>query len=129
VRRKRRDAQRVRPLKPGDSVGCTPRAERRVAGDLHGQGDALIEGEPGDPSRRRGLLRPSGHAHNVKNTGGDVLEYVYVVAPAKGRSDGPNQAQRARQHFRLERQRPHRLAVEFQRRAGSVSARTRAARQ
>jgi mannose-6-phosphate isomerase-like protein (cupin superfamily) len=72
-------------LKPGDSVGwhTTGQNEESLV-ILHGQGDALIEGEPGRSFTAPGFVYvPPATRHNVKNTGGEVLEYVYVVAPAK----------------------------------------------
>ena len=72
-------------LKPGDSVGwhTTEQNEESLV-ILHGQGDALIEGEPGRSFTAPGFVYiPPATRHNVKNTGGEVLEYVYVVAPAK----------------------------------------------
>ena len=71
-------------LKPGDSVGwhTTGQNEESLV-ILHGQGDALIEGEPGRSFTAPGFVYiPPATRHNVKNTGGEVLEYVYVVAPA-----------------------------------------------
>ena len=71
-------------LKPGDSVGVhtTGRNEESLV-ILHGQGDALIEGQPGQSFTAPGFVYiPPATRHNVKNTGREVLEYVYVVAPA-----------------------------------------------
>ena len=71
-------------LKPGQSVGwhSTARNEESLV-ILHGAGDALVEGQP-----KRSFVAPQflyippGTRHNVENTGREVLEYVYVVAPA-----------------------------------------------
>jgi mannose-6-phosphate isomerase-like protein (cupin superfamily) len=71
-------------LKPGDSVGwhTTGQNEESLV-ILHGQGDALIEGQPGRSFTAPGFVYiPPATRHNVKNTGREVLEYVYVVAPA-----------------------------------------------
>jgi mannose-6-phosphate isomerase-like protein (cupin superfamily) len=71
-------------LKPGESVGwhSTGQNEESLV-ILHGAGDALIEGQ----ARRsfaapRFLYIPPATRHNVENTGREVLEYIYVVAPA-----------------------------------------------
>jgi mannose-6-phosphate isomerase-like protein (cupin superfamily) len=72
-------------LKPGDSVGwhTTGQNEESLV-ILRGQGDALIEGEPGRSFTAPGFVYiPPATRHNVRNTGDDALEYVYVVAPAK----------------------------------------------
>ena len=72
-------------LKPGDSVGwhTTGQNEESLV-ILHGQGDALIEGQAGRSFTAPGFVYiPPATRHNVKNTGDAVLEYVYVVAPAK----------------------------------------------
>ena len=71
-------------LKPGDSVGVhtTGRNEESLV-ILHGQGDALIDGQPGQSFTAPGFVYiPPATRHDVKNTGGELLEYVYVVAPA-----------------------------------------------
>ena len=75
-------------LKPGDSVGwhTTGQNEESLV-ILRGQGEALIEGEPARPFTAPGFVYiPPATRHNVKNTGDAVLEYVYVVAPAKPQS-------------------------------------------
>jgi mannose-6-phosphate isomerase-like protein (cupin superfamily) len=71
-------------LKPGDSVGwhSTGRNEESLV-ILHGSGEALIEGQsPRRFNAPRLVYIPPGTRHNVTNTGGEPLEYVYVVAPA-----------------------------------------------
>lgn len=51
---------------------------------LHGQGKALIEGQPGLPFVAPALVYiPSATRHNVTNTGSGPLEYEYVVAPVR----------------------------------------------
>jgi len=74
-------------LKPGQSVGwhTTGQNEESLI-ILRGGGDALFEGQ----AKRnfvapRFLYIPPATRHNVENTGQEVLEYVYVVAPAPGR--------------------------------------------
>ena len=71
-------------LKPGQSVGwhSTGSNEESLV-VLRGEGTALLQGQP-----RRNfaaphfLYIPPATRHNVENSGRDVLEYVYVVAPA-----------------------------------------------
>lgn len=51
---------------------------------LHGQGEALIDGQAKQPFVAPALVYiPPATRHNVANTGTDPLEYVFVVAPAK----------------------------------------------
>ena len=51
---------------------------------LHGQGEALIDGQAKQPFVAPALVYiPPATRHNVANTGKEMLEYVYVVAPAK----------------------------------------------
>ena len=72
-------------LKPGDSVGwhTTGQNEESLV-ILRGQGDALVEGQPGRSFTAPGFVYiPPATRHNVSNTGREMLEYVYVVAPAK----------------------------------------------
>jgi len=53
---------------------------------LHGQGDVLIEAQEKQSFNAPALAYiPPGTRHNVSNTGKDILEYVYVVAPAARR--------------------------------------------
>ena len=70
-------------LPPGETVGwhsTTQHEEALVI--LRGQGEARIEGQPPRPfSAPRLIYIPPATRHNVANTGGEVLEYVYVVAP------------------------------------------------
>jgi mannose-6-phosphate isomerase-like protein (cupin superfamily) len=71
-------------LKPGESVGwhtTTQNEESLII--LHGAGDALIEGQAKRSfAAPRFLYIPPATRHNVENTGREVLEYIYVVAPA-----------------------------------------------
>lgn len=70
-------------LKPGDSVGEHSTQEHEEAlVVLQGQGKAEIEGREAVPISARMLAYiPPRSRHNVTNTGKEVLEYVYVVAP------------------------------------------------
>ena len=72
-------------LKPGATVGwhTTGKNEEALV-ILHGQGEALIEGQAGQRFTAPAFVYiPPATRHNVANTGKDPLEYVYVVAPAK----------------------------------------------
>jgi len=71
-------------LKPGESVGWHTTGENKeTLVILHGKGEALIEDAAGMPVTERVVAYiPPATRHNVKNTGTDALEYVYVVAPA-----------------------------------------------
>ena len=72
-------------LKPGASVGwhTTGQNEESLV-ILRGRGTALVEGQPGHPFEAPMLVYiPPATRHNVTNTGDAILEYVYVVAPAK----------------------------------------------
>jgi quercetin dioxygenase-like cupin family protein len=71
-------------LKPGQSVGwhTTGQNEESLV-ILRGKGDALIEGQPNRAFSAPGFVYiPPVTPHNVSNTGSEILEYVYVVAPA-----------------------------------------------
>ncbi len=70
-------------LKPGESVGwhSTGQNEESLV-ILRGQGDALIDGQPKRSFAAPQLVYiPPATRHNVADTGSEVLEYVYVVAP------------------------------------------------
>jgi mannose-6-phosphate isomerase-like protein (cupin superfamily) len=72
-------------LKPGETVGwhTTGKNEESLV-VIHGRGEARIEGQPPLAFTAPALAYiPPGTRHNVANTGGELLEYVYVVAPAK----------------------------------------------
>jgi len=72
-------------LKPGATVGwhTTGKNEEALV-ILHGQGEALIDGQAKQPFTAPALVYiPPATRHNVANTGEELLEYVYVVAPAK----------------------------------------------
>jgi mannose-6-phosphate isomerase-like protein (cupin superfamily) len=71
-------------LEPGETVGwhSTGKNEETLV-VLKGSGEALIKGRAGMPFEAPHLVYiPPASEHNVKNTGSQVLEYVYVVAPA-----------------------------------------------
>jgi hypothetical protein len=72
-------------LKPGATVGwhTTGKNEEALV-ILRGQGEALIDGQAKQPFTAPALVYiPPATRHNVANTGKELLEYVYVVAPAK----------------------------------------------
>jgi len=72
-------------LKPGATVGwhTTGRNEEALV-ILRGQGEALIDGQPKQTFVGPAFAYiPPVTRHNVSNTGNELLEYVYVVAPAK----------------------------------------------
>lgn len=72
-------------LKPGESVGwhsATSTEESLVI--LCGNGTASIEGHADVPLHEKMLAYIAPNTkHNVTNTGADVLEYVWIVAPAR----------------------------------------------
>ena len=72
-------------LKPGATVGWHTTGQNEEAlVVLRGQGEALIEGEAKHTFAAPGFAYiPPATRHNVANTGSEMLEYVYVVAPAK----------------------------------------------
>ncbi len=71
-------------LKPGQSVGWhSTRQNEESLVILRGEGRALLDGHPArNFAAPHFLYIPPATRHNVENTGHDVLEYVYVVAPA-----------------------------------------------
>ena len=72
-------------LKTGESIGehTTGKNEESLV-VLRGQGEARIEGHPAIAFTAPALVYiPSASKHNVANTGAELLEYVYVVAPAQ----------------------------------------------
>jgi len=76
-------------LKPGQTVGWHTTGQNEEAlVILRGQGEALIEGRPKLTLGGPGFAYvPPASRHNVANTGKELLEYVYVVAPAKAPSE------------------------------------------
>jgi mannose-6-phosphate isomerase-like protein (cupin superfamily) len=74
-------------LKPGAAVGwhTTGQNEGSLV-ILHGQGEALIDGRDKQSFAAPAFAYiPPNTRHNVSNTGKEMLEYVYVVAPAAKR--------------------------------------------
>ncbi len=71
-------------LKPGNSVGWhSTAANEEALVILHGRGVANVEEHPDVPLKENMLAYiPPGTRHNVTNNGTDLLEYVWVVAPA-----------------------------------------------
>ena len=72
-------------LKPGETVGwhTTGKNEESLV-ILVGRGEALLEGQPSRAFAAPALVYiPPAMNHNVANTGKELLEYVYVVAPAQ----------------------------------------------
>ena len=71
-------------LKPGETVGwhtTGPNEESLVI--LRGEGVALMDGQAKLALAASTLAYiPPATRHNVSNTGKEMLEYVYVVAPA-----------------------------------------------
>jgi mannose-6-phosphate isomerase-like protein (cupin superfamily) len=72
-------------LKPGATVGWhTTGNNEEALVILRGQGAAMIDGQAGIPFVAPAhVYIPPATRHNVANTGEELLEYVYVVAPAK----------------------------------------------
>jgi|SRR5208337_238890 len=70
-------------LRPGESVGWHSTGEHEEAlVILRGKGAANIEGHADVPVHEKMLAYiPPGTKHNVTNTGTELLEYVWVVAP------------------------------------------------
>jgi mannose-6-phosphate isomerase-like protein (cupin superfamily) len=74
-------------LKPGESVGWHSTGKNEEALTiLRGTGAANIERLADLPLHANMLAYiPPGTRHNVTNTGSEVLEYVWVVAPVSGK--------------------------------------------
>ena len=72
-------------LKPGETVGWHTTGQHEEAlVILRGRGEARIESQPGRPFTAPKLVYiPPASRHNIANTGDELLEYVYVVAPVK----------------------------------------------
>jgi quercetin dioxygenase-like cupin family protein len=70
-------------LKPGETVGWhTTGLHEETLVILRGKGAALIEGQPNRDFHAPAVAYiPPSTRHNVRNTGTEALEYVYVVAP------------------------------------------------
>jgi len=72
---------------PGASVGwhTTGQNEESLV-ILHGKGEVLIDAHEKQSFHAPAFAYiPPTTRHNVSNTGKDILEYVYVVAPAAKR--------------------------------------------
>jgi quercetin dioxygenase-like cupin family protein len=74
-------------LKPGETVGWhTTGSNEESLVILHGRGEARLEGQPPRPLAAPAFAYiPPATRHNVANTGDSLLEYVYVVAPARNK--------------------------------------------
>jgi len=72
-------------LNPGESVGWHTTGENEESlVVLCGRGEARIEGQPARAFAAPALVYvPPATRHNVANAGQELLEYVYVVSPAK----------------------------------------------
>jgi len=70
-------------LTPGESIGWHSTGQNEEALTiLRGSGAANIEGHADVPLRANMVAYiPPRTRHNVTNTGNDVLEYVWIVAP------------------------------------------------
>lgn len=70
-------------LKPWEAVGWHTTGDHEEAlVILRGSGEAQIEGrKPMEIVSRMIVYIPPATRHNVQNTGRELLEYVYVVAP------------------------------------------------
>jgi mannose-6-phosphate isomerase-like protein (cupin superfamily) len=70
-------------LKPGESVGWRSAGQNEEALTiLRGRGTANIEGHADVPVRANMLAYiPQSTRHNVRNTGSEILEHMWVVAP------------------------------------------------
>lgn len=70
-------------LKPGESVGAHSTEDHEEAlVVLRGEGKAEVEGHRAVAvSSRKLIYIPPRSRHNVTNTGTEMLEYVYIVAP------------------------------------------------
>ena len=71
-------------LKPGESVGWhSTSGNEEALVILHGNGIAKIEGKADMPLAEKMMAYiPPATRHNVTNAGSEVLEYVWIVAPA-----------------------------------------------
>ena len=74
-------------LKPGESIGWhSTLANEECLVILHGTGVAHIEGSPDVPLYEKMLAYiPPATRHNVTNTGTEMLEYVWMVSPVRGK--------------------------------------------
>lgn len=74
-------------LKPGEIVGWHSTGQNEEALTiLQGSGAANIEGQADVPVHAQMLVYiPPDTRHNVTNTGNQILEYVWVVAPLRSK--------------------------------------------
>ena len=74
-------------LKPGETVGWhTTGSNEESLVILRGRGEARLEGEPSRHFTAPAFVYiPPSTRHNVANTGDELLEYIYVVAPAQNK--------------------------------------------
>jgi mannose-6-phosphate isomerase-like protein (cupin superfamily) len=72
-------------LLPGETVGWhTTGVNEETLVILHGRGELMIEGQVSVRFTAPVMAYiPPATRHNVKNSGMEPMEYVYVVAPAK----------------------------------------------
>lgn len=70
-------------VETGETVGWHTTGQHEEAlVILHGRGEARIEGQQARPFTAPKLVYiPPATRHNIANTGHELLEYVYVVAP------------------------------------------------
>lgn len=75
-------------LRPGESVGWhSTGANEEALVILHGKGAAKIEGRADVLVHENMMVYiPPDSKHNVANTGTELLEYVWIVAPAAQKS-------------------------------------------
>ncbi|MFQ5953203.1 MAG: cupin domain-containing protein [Candidatus Omnitrophota bacterium] len=70
-------------LKPGKSVGehSTDSKEEAIV-ILQGRGEIFCSGKPPIVAEEKTLVYiPPDTKHDVKNTGTDILKYIYIVSP------------------------------------------------
>jgi len=74
-------------LKSGQSVGWHSTGDNEeVLVVLRGHGTALVEGQPERSfAAPASVYMPPATRHNMKNTGAQELEYVWIVAPVRRR--------------------------------------------
>ncbi|MBU3911668.1 MAG: cupin domain-containing protein [Candidatus Omnitrophica bacterium] len=72
-------------LKPGESVGSHTTAEREEAiVVLKGDGEAQVGNDSAVKIRKNSVLYiPPWTDHDIKNTGTDILEYIFITSLAQ----------------------------------------------
>lgn len=72
-------------LEPGQDIGeHSTEGKEEALVILSGRGEISYKGEPAFIVEANSLVYiPPQTAHNVKNTGNEILKYVYIVAPVK----------------------------------------------